>query len=74
MGLLRVHTAVGEQPEQVQLSSACAGMLHRVEQHRMREEIAILDHQVNARDVHVHDAPGADIQMPDFTVAHLSFG
>ena len=40
----------------------------------MREELAILDHQIDARDVHVHNAPGADVQMPDFAVAHLPLG
>ncbi len=40
----------------------------------MREEFAILDHQVDARDVHVNDAAGADVEMPDFAVAHLPLG
>src|SRR5271156_2010619 len=53
---------------------ACARMLHGGEQHRMLKEFTILDHQVNAGDVHVNDAPGADIEMPDFAVAHLPLG
>src|SRR5229473_3810904 len=40
----------------------------------MREEFAVLDHQVYARDFHMHDAPSANIQMADFTVPHLPLG
>ena len=40
----------------------------------MREEFAVLDHQIDARDVHVHDAAGADVEVADFAVAHLAFG
>ena len=40
----------------------------------MRKEFPVLDHQVEARDVHVHDAAGADVQVADFAVAHLAFG
>ena len=40
-------------------------------QHWMREELAIVNHQVDARDVHVHDASGANVEMPDLAVAHL---
>src|SRR5258708_6897865 len=73
MSLLRMHTAVGEQAEQMESPLAHARVLHRREQDGMREELAILDHQVDARDVHVNDAAGADVEMPDFAVAHLSF-
>ena len=69
-----MHATVGKQSEQMQLSSAGARVLHGVEQHGMREEFAVLDHQVDAGNVHVHDSSGADIQMPDFAVAHLPFG
>ena len=40
----------------------------------MGEEFAVLDHQVDAGDVHVNDAAGADVEMPNFAVAHLPFG
>src|SRR5579863_270688 len=53
---------------------AYACMLHGREQHGMREELAVLDHQVDARDVHVHDAAGTDVEMPDLAVAHLPLG
>ena len=37
----------------------------------MPEQLAVLDHQIDAGDIHVNDAPGADVQVPDFAVAHL---
>src|SRR5580692_11882207 len=40
----------------------------------MRKELAILDHQFNARAVHVHDASGADVKVAHLAVAHLTVG
>src|SRR5260370_34675080 len=40
----------------------------------MRKEFAILNHQLNPRTVHVYNAPGADIEMADLAVPHLSLG
>src|ERR1017187_3754746 len=57
----------------MQLSSTEAGILHCFDEHGMREEFAVQDHQVDARDVHVHDAPSAHIQVADFAVPHLAF-
>ena len=74
MSLLRMHAAVGDQPEQMQPALAHARMLHRSEQHGMREEFAVLDHQVNAGYVHVNDAARTDIKMSNFAVAHLPLG
>ncbi len=74
MRLPRMHAAIGEQTEQMQPAAAGAGVLHGVDQHGMREEFAVLDHQLDARDVHVHDAPGADIEVADLAVAHLAVG
>jgi hypothetical protein len=48
-------------------------MLHRGDQHGMGEELAVLDHQVDPGDVHVHDATGADVEVADLAVAHLAF-
>jgi hypothetical protein len=74
MRLLRVHAAVGDEAEEVQASLAGAGVLHGVEQHRMLEKFSVLDHQIDAGDVHVHDAAGADVEMANLAVAHLAFG
>src|SRR6266404_5783918 len=58
----------------MQLVTASACILHRFEQHRMAEEFAILNHQLNSRRIHMDNAPCADVQMSDFAVAHLIVG
>src|SRR5690242_18871698 len=58
----------------MKLAAAGARVLHRTEQNGMLEEFAVLNHQLNAGRVHVNDAPGANIQVADFAVAHLPFG
>src|SRR5579883_330710 len=73
MRLLRVDAPIGNESKQMQLPSPTAGMLHGRHQRRVGEEVAVVNQQVDAGDVHVHDAPGADIQMADFAVAHLPF-
>src|SRR5581483_1332114 len=72
--LVGVNAAIRNQSENVQPPVACARLLHRVEQHRVAEELAALDHHVNASNVHVHDASGADVQVTNFAVADLAFG
>src|SRR6266496_3956381 len=57
----------------MKLSASSAGVLHGIQQHRMLEELTVLDHQLDASGIHVHDASGADVQVPDFAVAHLAF-
>ena len=74
MSLLRVHAAIGHQAEKMQAPLAGARMFHCIEQHRMREEFAVPDHQINARDVHVDDASRANIEMTNLAVAHLPLG
>src|SRR5580700_580488 len=58
----------------MQSTLADARVLHRCKQHGMREEFTVLDHQVDAGNVHMHDAARANIEMPDFAVAHLPLG
>ena len=71
MRLLRMHSAVGNQPKQVQPPLSRSRMFHRLQQHRMREEVAILNHQIDARDVHMHNASSTDVQVPHFAISHL---
>ena len=71
MVLVGMHAAIGEQPEKMKLASATARVLHGFQQYGVAVEIAFFDHQVDLGDVHVNHAPGADVQVPDFTVAHL---
>ncbi len=68
----RMHAAVAAQSHQVQAMRF--GVLHRREQHRILEEFARGDHPIDARDIHINDAAGADVQMAHFAVAHLAFG
>src|SRR5207248_8509962 len=74
MGLIRMHAAIRNQAEKMKLPPAGARVLHRVEQHGMTKEIAALNHQLDARGVHMNDASGPNVQVADFTVSHLPFG
>ena len=69
---VRVDAAIAEEAEEVELAGAAA--FHGFEEQRLALEFAAGDELVDARDVHVHDASGADIQVADFAIAHLSFG
>ncbi len=71
MLLVRVHAAVRHQPEQMQLPPALPRPLHRLHDRRVLLEFARRDQRIDARDVHLHNAPRADIQMTHFAVAHL---
>ena len=71
MRLLRVHAAIREQPQQMQLPPLFARAVDRPHNLRMLVEAAVRDHRIDTRDVHRHHAARADVQMPDFAVAHL---
>jgi hypothetical protein len=70
MSLIGMHSAVRKQAEEMKLAAA-ARALHGVKQNGLVEEFAILDHQLDAGRIHVDDAPGANVQVPDLAVAHL---
>src|SRR5580704_18932074 len=74
MSLVGVHAAVGEQSEQVKTAAASASVFHGGKQDWVGEELAVLDHQLDARAVHVHDASRADVKVAHLTVAHLTVG
>src|SRR5438552_170392 len=65
-----MHAAIGNQAKEMELA-ATARVLHCVQQNGMLEEVSVLDHQLDASRIHVDDAPGANVQMTDFAVAHL---
>ena len=50
----------------------CSGGFHRLGQRGVGEKIATADGAIDARDFLVHHTAGADIQMADLGVAHLS--
>ena len=72
MRLVGVNAAIGEQAEQMQAASAGAGVFHGGEHDGIGEELAVLDHELDARAVHVHDASGADVKVAHLAVAHLT--
>src|SRR6266403_2402397 len=69
---VRVHAAIAEQAHQVQ--STLAATLHRLLEKRHVLQLLVGDEQVDAGDIHVYDAAGADVEVPDFTIAHLALG
>ena len=71
---LRVNAAVGAQSQQVQLPSRFACALHGRDDGGILDELARGNRGVDARNVHLHHAPGANVQVPHFAVAHLPIG
>src|SRR5689334_6630618 len=71
MVLVRMDAAIREQAAEVKLASATARVLDALQQNWIRVQIAFLNHQVDLGDVHINNAPGADVQVSDFTVPHL---
>ncbi len=69
-----MHATIGDETEKMNLAAAGAGVLHGGDQNRVGEEVAVLDHQLDASAVHVDDTARADIKMTDLTVAHLAIG
>src|SRR5579871_625816 len=51
-----------------------AGVLHRAEQDGIAVELARGDHGVDARHVHLDNAPRSNIQVADFAISHLAVG
>ena len=68
---VRVHAAIAEQAEEVELALAAA--LHRLLKQRNILQLLVGDEQVDAGHVHVDDAAGADVEVADLAVAHLAF-
>ena len=58
----------------MELPLAFASALHGLGNGGIFLEFAGSDHRVDARDVHLHNAPCADVEVADFAVAHLPVG
>ena len=70
-----MHTAVGEQAEQVQApAGAVAGALAGGEQSLVLKEAAVGDRVIDPGQVLLDDRPGAEVEVADLRVAHLPFG
>src|SRR5438094_5165188 len=67
-----MNAAVTQETQQVQ--PVRASVLHQFEQKRMLEEIPAQDGRINARNLLIDDSASADIEVPDFRIAHKSVG
>ena len=72
--LMAVDAAVREQADQVQRVRVALAAIDGFEQLRPREEITVANALVDARQVLIDDASGAEVGVADFGVAHLAFG
>ena len=70
--LVAVHSAGREKTEHVQRRAARAGRLDGADERRIARELSRFDRAVDSRVVLVDDAAGADVEMPDFRISHLS--
>ena len=71
---MAVHAAVGEQAHEVNGAALGDGAVDRLGEHGVVEERAVLDREVDARELLVDDAAGPDVEVPDLGVAHLALG
>ena len=69
---VRMDAAVAEQADEMELALAAA--LHGLLEERDLVELFVGDEEIDAGDVHVDDAAGADVEVADFAVAHLALG
>ncbi len=72
--LVGVDAAVGDEAEEMKLAAAVLGALHGSDDGGVLLEFVFRDELVDAGDVHVDDAAGAEIEVADFAVAHLAVG
>jgi hypothetical protein len=68
--LMRMHTAIADEAEKVE--ALAFGLLEGFDQHGHGGEFAIADAFVDAGEVLIHHAAGTEIEMADFTIAHLA--
>ena len=69
-----VHARIRTDAQQVQAGAGVLGAAHRFEKDFVAEERAVADRLADAHRVLIHDAPGAEVLVPDFAVAGGAFG
>jgi hypothetical protein len=69
-----VNAAIRNQSEEMQLPSAHLCLFHGPRNSRVLLKCAGRNLRVDARNVHLHNAPRADVQVADLAVAHLPVG
>jgi hypothetical protein len=67
-----VNAAVGDEPEEVHVAAAAPGTLERADERRVLGEGAVAHGEVHALQVLEQDSAGADRQVADLGVPHLS--
>lgn len=67
-----VNAAIGEQPENMQRAVRFLDVLHRMVQRDIIEENPVIDGFGDAGELLIDDASGADIEVTDLGVAHLT--
>lgn len=70
---MTVHAAIGYKCIEVKLFAGCFGASHRSNQRFVLEEFPITDRLIDAGQILVYDPACADVKVPYFRVAHLSF-
>jgi len=70
----RVHAAVPDQAHEMDRAPALLRRVARGDEDRVAEEGPISNGVVDAHEVLHHEAPGTQVEMPDFAIAHLSLG
>ena len=70
--LVAVHAAIGDEAEQME-ARAFAPCAKACLEHRVAGEVAFGHRFIDAREILVNDAAGAEIEVADFGVAHLAF-
>ena len=56
------------------MEPARPSVLRDAVEHGVVEQLAACDHVVDADDIHLDDAAGADVEMAHFAIAHLTVG
>ena len=74
MALVGVDAAVGEEADEMEGAALLGGEIVGAGEGGVGEEAAVLDGGVDAGHVHADDAAGAEVEVADFTVAHLAVG
>ena len=69
-----MHPAVRDQTDQVQWTSRASGVVGRVAQRAIGKEFAGCNRLTDANDILANDIAGAQRQVADLGVAHLSVG
>ena len=69
-----VDAAIGAEAHQVEAPACALCLGDDLLQHVVRPERPFGDLDVDARDIHLRDASGAEVQVPHFAVAHLPVG